>query len=194
MEVNIWTVAIARLICAATTVPGADAWLGCLLLFIVYGAIALPVGFQTGLLKREQVTSWTTILITIGVTLVFPSLVEEIIFRALLLPHPSEHQSLGAIALWSGVSLVLFILAHPLNALWVMTSRRATFWDESFLTLAGLLGVVCTLTYLQSGSLWLPVLLHWVVVVIWLLALGGDRRMSAVTPIQSSPQHGENNQ
>lgn len=166
-----------RLIQSFTTLPDLTAWEVCLALFVGYGAIALPVGRWSGLLTLEWVTSWTTVLTTAVVTLVFPSLVEEILFRVLLLPHPAEQASLGAIALWSLGSLVIFVAAHPLNALLVMTSRRNTFWDPWFLLLAALLGGICTVTYIQSGSLWLPVFLHWLIVMIWLLCLGGDRRM-----------------
>ena len=174
-----WTMLGDRLIRAASTIPDFNAWLVCLVLFAVYGAIALPIGFWTGLLQREWVTSWTSIVMTVAIAFIFPSLIEESLFRVLLLPHPIEQQSLGAIALWSVGSLIVFILAHPLNALLVLTSRRETFFDSAFLTLAGLLGIVCTLTYLHSGSLWPPVALHWLIVVIWLLCLGGSRRMSS---------------
>lgn len=167
-----------RLVTAATTVPPLHDWVVSLILLGLYAALAFPIGFHTRLLHWEPVTSWSTILLSTLIALIFPSLFEEALFRVLLLPHPSEGAAMGAIALWSGISLVLFILAHPLNGLLVMTSRRSTFFDSTFLTLAGLLGGVCTLSYLQSGSLWPPVVLHWVVVVIWLLCLGGDRRMS----------------
>ncbi|MEM9447219.1 MAG: CPBP family glutamic-type intramembrane protease [Cyanobacteria bacterium P01_E01_bin.6] len=174
----IWTVLSDRLIRAITTIPSIQDWLVCLLLLIIYGAIAFPVGFLTGFLRIEWVTSWKSILINMLVALIFPSIIEEVLFRALPLPHPTSQASLEAIALWSIGSLIIFILAHPLNALLVLTSRRETFFNGVFLTLAGLLGIVCTLTYLQSGSLWPPVTLHWAIVVIWLLCLGGDRRMT----------------
>ncbi|XGV98198.1 MAG: CPBP family glutamic-type intramembrane protease [Leptolyngbya sp. BL-A-14] len=36
-----------------------------------------------------------------------------------------------------------------------------------------MLGIICTLSYLKSGSLWMPVVMHWVIVVSWLLIFGG---------------------
>lgn len=173
-----WEALGDRLSAALLTVPTLTDWGICLGILAIYAAIALPIGFWTGLLQREWVTHLQTIVGSSLVALVFPSIFEEVVFRALLLPHPSEVASSGAIALWSGVSLVLFILAHPLNAFLVLTSRRKTFYDPAFLTLAALLGVACTVTYLQSGSIWTAIGLHWIVVVVWLLMLGGDRRMS----------------
>jgi predicted Abi (CAAX) family protease len=175
----IWSIGSDRLVQAFTTLPDIHSWVVCLLLFVGYGAIALPIGFLGHLLRIEWVSSWATILMTTVVTLIFPSLVEEIVFRVLLLPHPIEHPAPKTIIVWSIVSLILFVIAHPLNAWLVMKSRRSTFWDPWFLVLATLLGGICTLSYIQSGSLWLPVMLHWVIVLMWLLCLGGDRRMSS---------------
>ncbi|MGB3491227.1 MAG: CPBP family glutamic-type intramembrane protease [Elainellaceae cyanobacterium] len=168
-----------RLASATLTLPSFLDWGICLVVLAVYAAIALPIGFKTGLLQQEWVTHPQTIVGTSLVALIFPSIFEEVVFRALLLPHPSEGASPGAIVFWSSVSLILFIAAHPLNALLVLTSRRDTFYDWAFLTLAGLLGAACTVTYLQSGSIWTAIGFHWLVVVVWLLTLGGDRRMGA---------------
>jgi len=168
-----------RLAASVLTIPSLMDWGICLAVLAVYAAIAFPVGFRLRFLQQEWVTNPQTIVASTLVALIFPSIFEEVIFRGLLLPHPAEAASTATIVLWSIVSLVLFVVAHPLNALLVLTSRRATFYDGTFLTLAGLLGVACTVTYLQSGSLWTAIGLHWAVVVVWLLSLGGDRRMSA---------------
>jgi predicted Abi (CAAX) family protease len=40
------------------------------------------------------------------------------------------------------------------------------------------LGAVCTTAYRRTGSLWPPVLLHWVTVVCWMMLLGGRNRWS----------------
>lgn len=178
---NVWQNLVGllsdRLVSATLTVPSITDWSICLVILAAYAAIALPLGFRSGLLQREWVTNPLTIGMSSLVALIFPSIFEEVIFRVLLLPHPSAAASLGAIALWSSLGLGLFIAAHPLNAWLIMTSRRETFYNPTFLALAGLLGLACTVTYLQSGSAWTAVGLHWVVVMVWLLVLGGDRRM-----------------
>jgi len=43
---------------------------------------------------------------------------------------------------------------------------RALFDDPRFLFQATLLGVACSLAYGFTGSLWPPVLIHWLAVVI----------------------------
>jgi predicted Abi (CAAX) family protease len=43
--------------------------------------------------------------------------------------------------------------------------------------LAALLGVVCEIAYLKTGSLWSPAAIHWLVVAVWLTVLGGYRKV-----------------
>jgi predicted Abi (CAAX) family protease len=76
------------------------------------------------------------------------------------------------------MSLALFTASHPVNAILFSPTHRPTFTDPVFLVLAALLGLTCTLAYLQSGSLWPPVAIHWTAVVVWLLFLGGYRRLN----------------
>ncbi|NJL41446.1 MAG: CPBP family intramembrane metalloprotease [Leptolyngbyaceae cyanobacterium SM1_4_3] len=47
------------------------------------------------------------------------------------------------------------------------------FQNACLLIGAALIGTVCTVSYLRSGSIWLPVVLHWLIVVAWLLVFGG---------------------
>jgi predicted Abi (CAAX) family protease len=67
----------------------------------------------------------------------------------------------------------MFLLHHPLNALTFYQAGSPTF-----LILANLLGLACTLVYWLTGSLWPPVLIHWIVVVVWLGWLGGLERLA----------------
>ena len=97
-------------------------------------------------------------------------------FRVFLLPQPTQNlPQLPWIA--TVINLSIFIAYHPLNALIFFTQARKTFFDYTFLSLAGLLGFICILAYWQSGSLWLPVMLHWIVVITWLAILGGYDRL-----------------
>ncbi|MEB3164685.1 MAG: CPBP family glutamic-type intramembrane protease [Prochlorothrix sp.] len=181
-----------RLAIAAQTWPDRGDWLITLGWLGLYAAFAVPWGWGR-LLQWDPVGDRSAILSNSTIALVFPALFEEILFRVLPLPLP-DRMPTGAIAalpslpiappadlwLWPSLSLLLFILAHPLNALLFFPRRRSTFYNPTFLTLAGLLGLLCTLAYLQSGSLWPPVLLHWLIVVVWLLLLGGCRRLGFV--------------
>ncbi|HJT50321.1 MAG TPA: CPBP family glutamic-type intramembrane protease, partial [Nitrosospira sp.] len=104
------------------------------------------------------------------VLLVMPSFFEEFFFRAALLPHPVEAISPRARFIQASGSLIAFVFMHPVNG---AISGRAVFLDPSFLVLATLLGIVCTMTYLKSGSIWPPILFHWFTVVVWIMFLGG---------------------
>ncbi|MEL6500374.1 MAG: CPBP family glutamic-type intramembrane protease, partial [Cyanobacteria bacterium J06623_1] len=95
--------------------------------------------------------------------------------------------------LWSGFSLLLFVIYHPLNALTFFPQGKETFFDPIFLSLAGILGLTCAIAYQQTGSLWLPVAIHqrsqqapsfyggvicdWLAVVFWLLCFDGLHRL-----------------
>ncbi len=99
-----------------------------------------------------------------------PGLNEELIFRALLIPHPSETVSRNKRWIWITLSLILFILYH------LHPFTPAFFKTSVFILGAGLVGGVCTLSYLRSGSIWGAIVLHWLIVVIWLLIFGGLRK------------------
>jgi predicted Abi (CAAX) family protease len=160
---------------AFKTFPERRTWRGCLGLFGVYALCALLIGWATGFCRLElmKASAWV-IASTPVVLLVTPSLVEEVLYRAVLLPHPVEAASPRTKLVWSSVSLVAFVASHPVNGL---VSRRAVFLDPVFLVLATLLGIVCTLTYLKSGSIWVPILFHWLTVVVWIMFLGGWQKL-----------------
>lgn len=63
--------------------------------------------------------------------------------------------------------LLLTVVALPIGFLFNLV----------FLLLAALLGFVCSVAYLQSGSLWTSVVIHWLAVVVWLLLLGGYKKL-----------------
>jgi predicted Abi (CAAX) family protease len=120
-----------------------------------------------------KASAWVIVSTPI-VLFVMPCLAEEFFFRAVLLPHPGEAIAPRATFFWAAVSLMAFVGSHPINGL---VSRRSVFLDPVFLVLATLLGIVCTITYLKSGSIWLPILFHWLTVVVWILFLGGWQKV-----------------
>src|SRR5204862_7150066 len=95
-----------------------------------------------------------------------------------LLPHPSERPPMGTRLLAGMISLCLFVASHPLKEWKERSPRSFAFKDPTFLFLATLLGLMCTVAYMRSGSLWPPLVMHWVVVFIWLGFLGGRRLLS----------------
>ena len=49
--------------------------------------------------------------------------------------------------------------------------------DSRFLALVGGLGVMLTGVYRVTGSLWLIAFIHWIVVLVWIYALGGKDKL-----------------
>lgn len=142
-----------------------------------YGLFALIFGRRTGFLKLETLKAPRRRYVTLPLTLfMLPALGEEIVFRVLLVPHPTEPYTNARLLRTAGLSLTLFVVWHPLNG-WVLSpDARDVLTDWRFLTLAAALGAVCTYAYRRTGSLWPPVLLHWLTVVLWMLLLGGGDR------------------
>ena len=144
----------------------------------MYAAIALPLGLASGFLVWEPAIEKGKEL-AIGVFSAFfaPAFIEEVFFRVLLLPHPTEAIFPLSWVLWAIASLLLFLVYHPLNALWFYPAGNPLFFTPMFLGLAGLLGIACTVVYALTGSLWGMVVFHWLVVILWLFGLGGRRRL-----------------
>ncbi|MFM7640529.1 MAG: type II CAAX prenyl endopeptidase Rce1 family protein, partial [Cyanobium sp.] len=148
--------------------------LGSVAIGIGYGAIALSLGWRSGFLPgRWRWVPWRQLLPRAAALLVVPALGEELLFRALLLPSPLEGVAPLALAPWVALSVGLFVAWHGLT----MRLRRHALpfspGDPRFLTQVAVLGLACALAYVVSGSLWPPVLIHWLAVVVWRLGLGG---------------------
>ncbi|MEM8640245.1 MAG: CPBP family glutamic-type intramembrane protease [Cyanobacteria bacterium P01_G01_bin.54] len=158
--------------------PTVQDWRQTVMVLGAYGAIALPLALHYDLFNwspwpANQFLSWAGLNLILGKFLL-PALAEELLFRVLLLPHPSETVRRRTMLFWLGVSWVLYIASHPLNALTVFPRGNPTFLSPVFLSLAGLLGLACSVLYRQTGSLWAIALVHWLVVVVWLGFGGGE--------------------
>lgn len=117
------------------------------------------------------------ILKDLGTLFLTPALAEEAVFRALMLPHPSEAPSLLALGVSGGVALTIFVLYHhPLQTA-IAPRILPVFSHRAFLSMAGVLGAACSGTYYATGSLWPPVLIHWAAVSVWYFKLGGYEKL-----------------
>ena len=162
----------SRLSRAITTAP--DLANRGVLLVAIFGVFCtLIIGFVSSFLTWNLCRSKRAIVRIIITSLFAPAILEEIIFRVLLLPYPASQTLSTNNVCWSILSLLVFVIYHPANALTFFPQGKETFLDPVFLTLAAILGTACTLAYNLSGSLWLPVLIHWLAVVLWLLCFGG---------------------
>ncbi len=158
----------------AIYLPSGWEWVKALGIWAGYGAIALPLGFSWRFLQMQpwQASWWRYLLLSLR-SFFLPALWEELVFRVLLLPAPRAAVTNQTWSVWALLSLVLFIAYHPLNATTFFPPGRPTFLQPVFLTLTGLLGVACTFAYWLTHSLLIITLIHWSVVVIWLIFLGG---------------------
>ncbi|ELR96943.1 putative protease of the Abi (CAAX) family [Gloeocapsa sp. PCC 73106] len=143
-------------------------------LLLIYGAIAIPVGWKTNFLSFTPTQPGIIGMIRL---LFFPALTEEIFMRVFMLPHPAERALTSTWLIWGGISLAIFILYHPLNALTLYRVGYPTFLQPVFLLLTGLLGIICAIAYYLTGSLIIIVLIHWIIVMVWLFILGGQKKL-----------------
>lgn len=148
---------------ALRTPPTLRGWFESLLALLLFAALALPLGFWSGLLRLES-AALSPLPLVLRVFFA-PGLTEEVIFRVL----PPR---------FAGFALAAYVLAHPLNAWLFFPAARSVFYHPVFLLLTALLGGLCTLLYRRTGSLWSPVVLHTLVVSGWLLRLGGAAALS----------------
>ncbi|MEH1767843.1 MAG: CPBP family glutamic-type intramembrane protease [Nostoc sp.] len=169
---------ILNRVLASLAVPTLQDWLVIVVMLIIYSIIALPYGWKFGFLHIQiWSASWIDKCLLILRCLFLPAIVEELFFRVFLLPHPSEITNWFRWGFWAIVSLLLFVLYHPLNAKTFFKAGISTFYDPIFLVLAAFLGIICTAAYNLTGSLFVIVLIHWVVVVVWLIVFGGIRKL-----------------
>lgn len=171
---------IHRLNKSISTIPSTRFWLTTVgILLLIYTVISLPMGLYFGFLQFEfnKLTLEENLKI-LAICLLTPAITEEVFFRVLLLPHITEDVSRNKKWLWGCISLVIFIVYHPLNALTGYPAGFPTFMNPVFLLQATLLGIICTIAYFQSGSLWPSVVIHWIIVVAWLVFFGGYEKLN----------------
>ena len=193
---RVWQRAIAGgLITSLTTMPTMMQW-GIVGAISMVGAIAiLIIGVRWHFLRYQWAIANPNQSIirfysqVTALAFFFPALVEETIFRVLLLPRPGEITGVLSWEQWGecAVSLVLYVAVHPLingplrdriwGKLWSDEGRSLaytrTFYKPTFLVLTTMVGMVCTALYLLSGSIWPSILFHWWIVTAWLLGFSG---------------------
>jgi predicted Abi (CAAX) family protease len=150
--------------------------------FGVYTVIALLVGFLGGFFEFGILKTDIRFMLFLPIFLFFiPSVLEELIFRGLLLPHKTRKLPKKHVLLYSIVSILVFVGYHPLNGLTFARFAYPIFINPIFLILATLMAIACTITYLRSGSIWIPVCIHWLTVLVWILLLGGKNSVILLT-------------
>ena len=97
------------------------------------------------------------------VALIAPALGEELLFRVLLLPRPDEPAAPRRVLM----SITLFVLWHPPQALLFGSQWAAVVLNPAFLVAVAVMGLALARLYRRTGSVWPCVLLHWSAVVGW---------------------------
>jgi predicted Abi (CAAX) family protease len=165
------------------TLPKGSAILFSMVVFLIYMAFALSIGFCSGFFSIEILQTDIWVMLALPIFLFFvPSLVEEIVFRGLLLPHRSRGISNKPLFFYSVFSIVVFVAWHPINAMTINPTAYAMFTDPVFLCLAALMAIACTITYLKTGSIWVPIAIHWLTVVVWVFFLSGRNFVLDIAP------------
>lgn len=181
-SIAIVTILFTRIL-GAVNLPTLEDWSMALWVLLIYGAIALPVGFSQRFLQFQPLHASGQHYLLLAMRLFFmPALFEEFIFRVLLLPYPRAGITGQMWIVWAVFSLILFIAYHPFNAKTFYKPGNPTFFDPVFLTLTGLLGIACTVAYFLTGSLLIITLIHWVVTTLWLTLFGGMKKLHPQTP------------
>jgi predicted Abi (CAAX) family protease len=162
---------LADLWLAIKTFPGKNLP-KCLGIVLIYGLAALAIGFSSGIytVQSLDIQKFWFLPLTL---LLFPSIPEELFFRGLLIPRNAIDLPWERSVAYVVFSAFAFTIWHPLNALTINPSAQEFFLNFYFLIIVFLLGIGCGLSYLLSQSIWVPVLIHWLTVVVWVLFLGG---------------------
>jgi len=158
---------LGRLLVSLHTAPTKRDWFEMVLGALAFMGLALVAGSALFEPQVMPIAAWPSMALT---ALMAPALLEEGVFRGAMVPARSEAK--GAV-LAIGLSTVLFLVWHVLEAMTFLSGARTVFLRPDFLFLAGALGVICAVLRWRSGSLWTAVTLHWMVVMVWKGFLGG---------------------
>lgn len=142
----------------------------------IYICASLAVGFASGLFSPGFIDSPLLSVLPFSL-FVFPSLLEEAFFRGVLVPNDAARQSRGRIVAYIVLSTAAFVLWHPANALTINTTAAPLFLNPAFLLIVAFLGITCSISYIVSRSLWTPIIIHWLTVVVWVIFLGGRNKL-----------------
>ena len=147
-----------------------------LILIPVYVCASLVIGFLAGLFS-VGIIDYPMLIVLPFSLFIFPSLLEEVFFRGILIPNNAATQNKRRIVAYIALSTAAFVLWHPVNALTINTPAAALFLNPTFLMIVALLGITCSVSYVFSRSLWTPIIIHWLTVVVWVIFLGGRNKL-----------------
>lgn len=109
--------------------------------------------------------------------ILFPSLVEELLWRAALIPmHPYDPKVTIPTAI---IVLAVHVLSHPIAAYTCWPRGKEIFNDYKFLCLATIVLGGATLSYVVSGgSVWAAAITHGIPVTLWRDYFNGEAKLA----------------
>jgi predicted Abi (CAAX) family protease len=169
------------------TVPSGQDLLITWALFCGYCLVTIPSGLVNTFVNFEPIQVWWSLAlyrsglklrnnrqaIKLMIMLLAWIILEELIWRVCLVPLRSETMNIQIRGSWIGAAWLVASIRYLIG----YRHRHPWFKQRRFLILATLLELVCILAYVLTASLWLTVLLHWLIVIIWLLPLGGQYQL-----------------
>jgi predicted Abi (CAAX) family protease len=187
-QIPIFAVLINRTF-GGVTIPKRTDWLIALALLLGLGgsAIALLRTASASSLAAPSVLPWNSAtrpwwrsLLQLLQFLVI-ALIEEYIFRVLLLPYPKPWIPELTWWSWALLAFELYLLYYFLlpGRSWKQSdaiSRPVRF------KLVALLGITCTIAYRLTGSLWIITVIHSIAISVWWLWLGNKQQFYVEQP------------
>tara|TARA_R100001143_G_C3357145_1_gene133158 strand:+ start:925 stop:1455 length:531 start_codon:yes stop_codon:yes gene_type:complete len=140
--------------------------------FPVFAVLSLVLGLSSGIYQPGLLESDLFWILPLSL-FVFPSLLEESFFRGVLIPKNTYQQGSKKIIQAMLISTAIFVAWHPFNAILFNNTAIGFFLDPIFLLMVAALGLSCSYAYIVSGSIWVPIIMHWLTVLVWVFFLGG---------------------
>jgi predicted Abi (CAAX) family protease len=159
----------ARTLAALRRWPDARQWLQVAPVLAATAGLVLAIAMVGGFAHWAPLPFGAEWLRIAAIALVLPALVEEIVFRGLLMPVPGIASM--RIGMW--LSIALFVAWHPLQAIGFGPPWSALFLAPAFLAAVLVLAVGLTHVRIVTGSLWPAILGHWATVAAWKLLFAG---------------------
>lgn len=145
------------------TLPDMRAAIEALALFLMV-LLAGALAWRAGVLVLDPISNRDQLFVIGLSAFIVPALGEELIFRSWI----RRGTPIGAV-----ISLLLFILWHPVQVLLNLPFAHPDFLQPGFLSVVACLGLACTLSRLRSGSIWPAVVIHWGVAMVWKALFAG---------------------
>lgn len=150
--------------------PASESWRQLFINLAWLAPLLLLVGFAGGLMQWAPQFDLAMLKLA-AIAVIIPSLGEELLFRAAILPKPEAEAPLPI--KWMVLSTLMFVLWHPIQAPIYGGAFGAMMLNPWFLVAVALTGFACARLYWETRSIWPAVALHWIVIMAWKALLDG---------------------